>query len=138
MNKSILAFIIFAAWALALLVLMEVLRAHVVVNGRAKANEITPDNSVLSPFMQRLARAHANCIEGLPIFGGLLLIAIVSDQQTVTDPLALWLIAARIAQSSVHLVSLSLLAINIRFAFFVVQLLIASYWAYALIMAYVS
>jgi hypothetical protein len=28
--------------------------------------------------MQRLARAHANCIEGLPIFGGLLAIAIMT------------------------------------------------------------
>lgn len=27
--------------------------------------------------MQRLARAHANCIEGLPIFGGLMLVAVV-------------------------------------------------------------
>jgi hypothetical protein len=27
--------------------------------------------------MQRLARAHANCVEGLPIFGGLMLIAVI-------------------------------------------------------------
>ena len=28
-----------------------------------------PDNANLSPFMQRLARTHANCLEGLPIVG---------------------------------------------------------------------
>ena len=131
MGTSALALTIFAAWTLALLVLMEVLRALLVVTGRAKANEFKPDNSNLSPFMQRLARAHANCVEGLPVFGVLLLAAIVTGHQAVTDPLALWLVAARIAQSSVHLASSSVLAVNVRFAFFVVQLAIASYWAYA-------
>nr|WP_244420846.1 MAPEG family protein [Mesorhizobium japonicum] len=38
--------------------------------------------------MQRLARAHANCIEGLPIFGGLLGVAIIISKTDVTDPLA--------------------------------------------------
>jgi hypothetical protein len=38
--------------------------------------------------MQRLARAHANCIEGLPIFGGLLAVAIMTSRTGITDPLA--------------------------------------------------
>ncbi len=133
MSASALAVTVFAAWALALLVLMEVIRAGLVVTGRAKANGFKPDNSNLSPFMQRLARAHANCVEGLPIFGGLLLAAIVSGHQAVTDPLALWLIAARIAQSITHLVSLSVLAVNARFTFFAMQMAIAGYWAWALL-----
>lgn len=68
----------FIAWALFLLILMELIRTGLVVTGRVAANGFTPDNAKLSPFMQRLARAHANCVEGLPIFGGLLAIAIMT------------------------------------------------------------
>ncbi|MEZ5608265.1 MAG: MAPEG family protein [Burkholderiaceae bacterium] len=84
---------------------MEVLRTRLVVAGRVPANGFDPGNSQLSPFMQRLARAHANCLEGLPIFGGLLLLAVVAGRSAVTDPLALVLLAARLLQSVVHLIS---------------------------------
>ena len=57
------------------------------------ADGFTPDNAGLSPFMQRLARAHANCVEGLPIFGGLLAIAIMTSRTAITDPLAFWFLA---------------------------------------------
>ena len=59
----------FVSWPLFLLVLMETIRTYFVATRKVAANGFTPDNSGLSPFMQRLARAHANCIEGLPIFG---------------------------------------------------------------------
>ena len=65
----------FITWALLLLLLMEIIRSQLVLRGKVPANGFTPDNTGLSPFMQRLARAHANCIEGLPLFGGLLLVA---------------------------------------------------------------
>jgi uncharacterized MAPEG superfamily protein len=123
----------FIGWTLLLLILMEALRGRLVLKGAIASNAFTPDNANLSPFMQRLARAHANCLEGLPIFGGLLLIAIASDRTSVTDGLALWLLAARVIQSSVHLLSLSVLAVNIRFAAFAVQLAIATYWVWALL-----
>lgn len=79
----------FIAWSLALLVLKEVLRSRLVLTGMVPANGFLPDNANLSPFMRRLARAHANCIEGLPIFGGLMLVALATDRTAVTDPLAL-------------------------------------------------
>ena len=47
---------------------------------------------------------------------------------SVTDTLALWVLAARVAQSSTHLISTSNLAVNIRFAFFAVQLVVAVWW----------
>ncbi|MBU1618387.1 MAG: MAPEG family protein [Gammaproteobacteria bacterium] len=36
----------------------------------------------------RLTRAHANCIEGFPIFAALLIIALITEQTAITDPLA--------------------------------------------------
>ncbi|MGB6054743.1 MAG: MAPEG family protein [Burkholderiaceae bacterium] len=121
------------AWTLLLLILMEALRARLVLSGRVAANAFAPDNAGLSPFMQRLARAHANCLEGLPIFGGLLVVALLTGKTGLTDPLAPWLLAARLAQSLIHLASTSVAAVNLRFAAFAVQLGIAAYWSYLLL-----
>ncbi|MGO4502943.1 MULTISPECIES: MAPEG family protein [unclassified Dyella] len=133
MSTSSLVLTLFIAWTLFLLVLMEGIRSYLVVSGRARSNEFKPDNANLSPFLQRLARAHANCIESLPVVGGLLLVAIVTGRSGVTDGLAPWLLVARMAQSVTHLVSLSVLAVNVRFFFFAVQLAIAIYWTCALL-----
>ncbi len=133
MSTSGLVLTLFISWTLFLLVLMEVLRSHLVVTGRTRANEFKPDNSNLSPFMQRLARAHANCVESLPVLGGLLVVALATGRSGITDPLAPWLLAARVVQSGIHLASVGVIAVNARFAAFAVQLAIAVYWAWALL-----
>lgn len=122
----------FISWALGLLIVMEVIRTYLVISGQVAANGFTPDNAALSPFMQRLARAHANCIEGLPIFGGLLGVAIIISKTDVTDPLASTLLGARIVQSIIHLLSTTQIAVSLRFSAFAVQMVIGAYWAWAL------
>lgn len=121
------------AWTLFLLVLMEGLRIRFLVTKTVAANEFRPDNSNLPPFMQRLARAHANCIESFPIIGGLLVVALLTNRAGVTDTLAPWLLLARMLQSSIHLLSTSVLAANLRFLAFAVQVTIAVYWLWALV-----
>jgi len=134
MTKSALVLTLFIAWALLLLLVMEILRSTLVLAGRARSNEFRPDNSnVSSGFMQRLARAHANCVESLPLFGGLLLVALVTGRTQATDAAALWLLGARIVQSSIHLASTSVMAVDARFVAFMVQLAIALYWVWALL-----
>lgn len=125
----------FIAWTLFLLVFMEVLRTLLVLRDKVPANSFTPDNAGLSPFMQRLARAHANCVESLPVFGGLLLVAIVTDRTAITDPLAWLLLGSRIFQSAVHVTSLSPVAVTIRFAAFAVQMALALYWTFLLLLS---
>jgi len=125
----------FIAWSLFLLVLMEALRSKLVLAKAIPANEFRPDNANLSPFMQRLARAHANCVEGLPIFGGLMLVAVVTGNSAITDPLAYVFLSARILQSVIHLGSLSALAVTLRFAAFAVQMAVGIYWAVRLVAA---
>lgn len=132
MSASLLALLGFVSWTLLLLVLMEVIRSKLVLTGEVAANGFDPENSNLSPFMQRLARAHANCIEGLPIFGGILVIAVLSNKTDVTDPLAYVLLGARIVQSSIHLASLTSAAVTARFTAFAVQVAIAVYWVVGL------
>jgi uncharacterized MAPEG superfamily protein len=123
----------FIAWALLLLVLMAIMRSQLVLRGKVPANGFTPDNAGLSPFMQRLARAHANCVESLPVFGGLLLLAIVTEKTAITDPLAYMFLASRIIQSLVHLVSTSPIAVMVRFAAFAAQIIIGLYWVFLLL-----
>lgn len=125
----------FIAWTLFLLIVMEAIRSRMVVTKEVPANGFRPDNSNLSPFMQRLARAHANCLEGLPIFGGLMLVAVISGKSSLTDPLAFVLLGARIVQSSIHLASLSPTAVTFRFSAFAVQMGIGVYWAFLLLAA---
>jgi uncharacterized MAPEG superfamily protein len=134
-SPSAIAFTAFIAWTLLLLILMEVIRSQLVLRGKVPANGFTPDNANLSPFMRRLARAHANCLESLPIFGGLLLIAIATGSTSITDSLAYLLLGARVFQSLVHLASVSALAVTIRFTAFAVQMAIGLYWAFSLLVA---
>lgn len=133
-NPSAIVLVGLTAWTLSLLVLMEILRTRLVLTKAVASNEFKPDNSNLSPFMQRLARAHANCVESLPVFAVLLIAALLTNRASITNPLAPWLLAARVIQSCVHLASLSVPAVNIRFTAFAVQIAIAIYWSWALLL----
>ena len=133
MNPTLTALAGFLAWSLFLLVLMEVIRSKLVISKAVAANGFKPDNSNLSPFMQRLARAHANCIEGLPIFGGLMVVAVIAGRSSITDPLAYAFLSARVLQSVIHLTSVSALAVTLRFSAFAVQMGIGVYWAVRLL-----
>ena len=132
MSSTLLALLGFLGWTLLLLVLMEAMRAKLAVSGELRADGFNPGTSNLSPFMQRLARAHANCLEGLPVFGGFMLLAVVAGRSSLTDPLAYVMLGARLVQSTIHLTSTSAPAVNARFAAFAVQMGIAVYWAIGL------
>lgn len=134
-NVSVNVLIGLTAWTLFLLILMEALRSRLILTKAVAANELKPDNSNLSPFMQRLARAHANCVESLPIFGILIIAALLTNRTSITNPLAPWLFAARLVQSSAHLASLSIPAVWVRFIAFAVQMAIAVYWSWALLLS---
>jgi uncharacterized MAPEG superfamily protein len=133
MSATLVALLGFLSWTLFLLLLMEAVRSRLVLSRAVPANGFDPENSTLSPFMQRLARAHANCLEGLPLFGGFMLVAVVAGRSDVTDPLAHVLLGARIVQSTIHLASTSSPAVTARFVAFAVQMGIAVVWAVGLL-----
>jgi uncharacterized MAPEG superfamily protein len=122
----------YAAWMLVLLLILATLRSYLTLSGRRAANSFRPDGADVSPFSERLCRAHANCYESFPILGGLMLLALATGRAAVTDPLASWVLLARVAQSTTHLISTSALAVQIRFFFFLVQFAIALWWVIAL------
>src|SRR5690348_9340234 len=132
-TPSSIALIGFIAWTLLLLVLMEAIRTQLVLRRKVPANGFSPDNTGLSPFMQRLARTHANCLEGLPVFGGLLLVAIATGRSSITDPLAYLFLACRVFQSLVHLASVSPTGFILRFTALAAQMSISEDWVFRLL-----
>jgi uncharacterized MAPEG superfamily protein len=133
MNPTLGALTGFASWTLLLLLVMEGMRTQLVITKAVPPNGFVPDNANLSPFMQRLARAHANCLEGFPVFGGLMIICVLAGKSSISDPLAYVLLGARLVQSAIHLWSTSPLAVSARFTAFSVQMFIAVYWAVRLL-----
>lgn len=133
MTATALAVLGYVAWMLGLLLILACLRSYLTLSGARAANSFRPDGADVSPFSERLCRAHANCYESFPIVGGLLLVALATRQTHITDPLALWLLLARVGQSTTHLISTSALAVQVRFSFFLVQFAIAVWWLIALL-----
>ena len=118
----------FVILTLVLLTTLGVLRVGLTITGGRAPNSFDPSGKDVSPFATRLCRAHANCYESFPFFGGLLLLAIASDTTAITDGLAYYFIGARVLQAAIHLASTSNAAVQIRFVFFLVQILIAIGW----------
>ncbi len=134
MSSSVLALICFAGWTIATAFVMVSHRVFYVLTGRRKINTFTPDGVAVSPFQARACRVHANCYENLPAFASLVLGAAAAGRGAVTDPLAMTAVYARVAQSSVHLLSTSEVAVAIRATFWTVQMLIMVWWAWRLLL----
>lgn len=136
LSPSLLALLLYAGWTLALLLMIAALRTTLVMQRKRKINAFAPSGDDVSPFSGRLCRAHANCVENLPIVGAVIVVAHLTHQTSVTDPLALWLVAARIGQSTAHLVSLRRRVILVRFGFFAAQVLIVASWVVQLLVGW--
>ena len=134
MRPSILALICFAAWTIVTALVMVNHRLYFILTGRRKINTFTPDGVAISPFQARACRVHANCYENLPVFASLVLGAAAAGKGAITDPLALIAVYARIAQSTVHLLSTSQIAVAIRATFWTVQMAIMLSWVWRLLL----
>jgi len=128
MSPSILALVGYVAWTILLTTTIVFYRTVLVFKKERAANQFLPSGEDVSPFSNRLCRAHANCYENLPAFAALILLALVTDNAGITDPLARWVLVARVAQSTVHLISTSEMAVSLRAALLLVQLGIQAYW----------
>ena len=93
-----------------------------------------PNGSDLEGYGRRLTRALNNCLENIPLFIGVLLFAMVTDNTEITNTTACWLLYARIAQSVTHLISTSTPMIMVRFAFFLVQVGLIVCWVVRMLM----
>ncbi len=129
-NNTELAILLLVLWAMFLITSLASYRSYLNLFEGKPANSFAPTGKDLRPFGLRLTRAHANAYEFLPFALAVLLYALITDQTGVTDGLAIWLVALRVAQSSVHLVSTSVIAVLIRFIpLFIPQIAIVIWWA---------
>ena len=124
MTPSFMALLGFAMWTLLLCGLIAATRMAIVMQGKKAANEFSPTGEDLGGFSRRLARAHANCYENLPVVIAVLIAAILSGHSAVADRYAMWILYARIFQSLVHMASTSIPAVYLRFMFYGVQVVL--------------
>jgi uncharacterized MAPEG superfamily protein len=128
MGATATALLGFAGWYLLLTFALGIFRTGLVLSGQKAANSFKPDGSDVSDFGRRLNRARDNCYETLPLFAAIVLAASLAGKLSVLDPLAMYLLYARVGQSVTHLVSTSIPAINVRFALFLAQIVIYAVW----------
>ena len=120
----------FAAWTLLLLIsTIGVYRWSRVFTGRVPVGGFRADQVEGDDWYKRSMRAHANCIENLPVFGAIVLALVVSGVGgTAVDYLSIGILVARVMQSLVHVSLVQTSAVvAVRFTFFFVQ--IASFLA---------
>ena len=116
----------FAAWTLLLLMAtVGIYRWSRVLTGRAGIASFRADQIEGAGWYQRGTRAHANCLENLPVFAAIV-VALEAGRVAGAwvNGLAIAILAARIVQSLVHVFFVQTDAIvSVRFAFFSVQIL---------------
>lgn len=113
---------------LLILLILAGLRTMLTLKGVKKANDFSPTGEDAGDFSRRLVRAHANMYEFFPVYGGVLLYAMATGQTDVTNGLAMIFLGARVVQALIHILSTSVIAVQARFFFFLVQFFIAVYW----------
>jgi len=125
MTTPLWVFLAFAMWTIAvLLVGIGIRRWTLIFTGRAQLTDFPADIAHGTPAYRRAVRAHANCVENLPVFGALAVTAFAAQAQApILDALAVTFLAARIGQSLTHmLVTETNTTILIRFLFFLAQI----------------
>jgi len=126
MNLSLWMLLSFACWTLlVLLVGVGVRRWLLIFSGRAALTSFPGDTAHGSPAYRRAVRAHANCVENLPVFAAIVLVASAAHlDPPAMGELAIAVVAARIMQTTVHtLLPENKVTVAVRFAFFLVQVL---------------
>ncbi|MCE7901938.1 MAG: MAPEG family protein [Gammaproteobacteria bacterium PRO9] len=115
----------FTTWTLLLLVAtVGAYRWGMILFRGARVGSFRSDRLEGAAWYQRGTRAHANCIESLPVFGAI--VFVISELGMVgrmIDTLCILVLVARICQSLVHLLHEQTdMFVAVRFSFFSVQL----------------
>ena len=115
----------FTAWTLGLLMAtVGVYRWGNILFAKAAIASFRHDAPEGAGWYQRGTRAHANCIENLPVFGAIVyIITVIGLEGPMVDALCIATLAARIVQSCVHISHEQTNAfVAVRFSFYSVQL----------------
>ncbi|MDP2307921.1 MAG: MAPEG family protein [Pseudomonadota bacterium] len=110
----------FVAWTLLLVFLLISWRSMEALLGRRRLDEFPAGVPHGTDAYWRLNRAHANCVENLPLFGAVVLVAHALGADV--GGLACVYLGARVAQSVTHVASGAPAAVFVRATFYTVQL----------------
>tara|TARA_R110000850_G_scaffold236447_1_gene361237 strand:+ start:4188 stop:4610 length:423 start_codon:yes stop_codon:yes gene_type:complete len=125
MSIPVLVLLAFAGWTLLSMSLtVGVYRWSRIFSGRNRIGEFSEYRIEGQDWYKRALRAHANCVENLPVYGAVVLAIVATGAQSpLLDNLALVFLIARLAQTSVHVgFQHSDWAATVRFSLFFVQL----------------
>jgi len=114
----------FATWTLLVMTIgVGVYRWALIFRGAAELTSFPGDVPHGSVAYRRVVRAHANCLENLPVFAVIVLVGAVTGLQPAgTDALAATTMGARVVQSLVHMLFPERNAtVAVRFSFFLAQ-----------------
>jgi uncharacterized MAPEG superfamily protein len=115
----------FAMWTILLLLgTVGVYRWSRILTGRVPIREFRADHIEGQDWYRRAMRAHANCVENLPVFGAIVFALYVSGVNSATANLvSVVILVARVLQSLVHVCFVETdTAVAVRFTFFSVQI----------------
>jgi len=115
----------FAAWTILLLTFtIGVYRWALIFAGRAPVNGFRADQPEGADWYKRAMRAHANCVENLPVFAAIALALHVSGTGgPVADLASGGILVGRVMQSLVHVcLPQTSAVVAVRFSFLMVQL----------------
>lgn len=134
MTASLASLLGFAALTLLPILTFIVYRGSLVVAGRRRADDWTRGRAVEDPpAVKRIGDAHANCLEMLPVFAAVILVAEVAGAGAVTHALAPWFLAARVGQFSSHVIAVNhWMIFLVRFPLFLIQVVILLWWLWQL------
>ncbi|MGH8462371.1 MAG: MAPEG family protein [Stenotrophobium sp.] len=128
------ALLLFTAWTLLLMFTYVGYRVVLVFAGKKKANAWTRGTQADDPgFIVRASHAHVNCTENLPVFAAIVLAAWALNKSAVVDHVAIYFLAARVAQSLVHLIGVSHWLVFLRGNLFIAQALLCFYRIWGLL-----
>lgn len=115
----------FAVWTIAVLLFsVGVYRWSRILSGRVAIKDFRADVVEGEDWYLRAMRAHANCVENLPVFGAVVFAVYVSGASTfAVDVMAAIVLLGRMIQSVIHVafVQTNVMA-SLRFIFFFAQI----------------
>jgi uncharacterized MAPEG superfamily protein len=116
----------FALWTIVtLLGTVGVYRWSRILTGRAQIAGFPADRPEGKDWYRRAMRAHANCVENLPVYTAIVVVMLATGAASpLLDGLAIVLMSARVCQTLVHVAFQETNAATAwRFAFFFIQIL---------------
>lgn len=105
-------------------------RVVLVLSRKAAANSWTREAETWEDpaIITRIHHAHLNCVENLPVYAAIVLVAYATQQLAVIDGLACIFLGLRLAQTTMHVISANATFVFIRANFWIAQMLIIGYW----------